>query len=293
MKKLLLKEKLTQEQEELEVLSTKVLEVKVKEEEAKVKAKGVKVKDKEEEHLAVDQGEAHQFHLVQEEALEESEGTKDQQATEDHLLLAQEGLQLLLGEAHHLLVQEEVLEALEGHLAGLLLQEAQEDLHQVFLEEALLGLQGVVHLEDQEVGHLVAPEGDLLVEIEDHQVKAIVEAALKVGILPPLDQALTDHLEEVLREIIMMDHLEAQTVSMIMMVVLLLLILVMVPQEVGERDFLEQEAFHLLGNIPEMHVNLTLLKLNLKMIQQMKKNNRNSDSHLKVEQPIYRICLTP
>ena len=293
MKKLLLKEKLTQEREELEVLSTKVQEVKVKEEEDKVKAEGVKVKDKEEEHLAVDQGEAHQFHLVQEEALEELEGTKDQQATEDHLLVAQEVLQLLLGEAHHLLVQEEVLEALEDHLAGLLLQEAQEDLHQVFLEEALLGLQGVVHLEDQEVGPLVAPEGDLLVEIEDHQVKAIVEAALKVGILPPLDQALTDHLEEVLREIIMMDHLEAQTVSMIMMVVLLLLILVMVPQEVGERDFLEQEAFHLLGNIPEMHVNLTLLKLNLKMIQQMKKNNRNSDSHLKVEQPIYRICLTP
>jgi len=291
MKKLLLKEKLTQEQEELEVLSTKVLEVKVKEKEAKVKAEGVKVKDKQEEHLAVDQGEAH--HLVQEEALEELEVTKDQQATEDHLLVAQEGLQLLLGEAHHLPVLEEVLEALEDHLVGLLLQEAQEDLHQVFLEEVLLGLQGVVHLEDQEVGHLVAPEGDLLVEIEDHQVKAIVEAALKVAILPPLDQALTDHLEEVLREIIMMDHLEAQTVSMIMMVVLLLLILVMVPQEVGERDFLEQEAFHLLGNIPEMHVNLTLLKLNLKMIQQMKKNNRNSDSHLKVEQPIYRICLTP
>jgi len=291
MKKLLLKEKLTQEQEELEVLSTKVLEVKVKEEEAKVKAEGVKVKDKQEEHLAVDQGEAH--HLVQEEALEELEVTKDQQATEDHLPVAQEGLQLLLGEAHHLSVQEEVLEALEDHLAGLLLLEAQEDLHRVFLEEVLQGLQGVVHLEDQEVGRLVAPEGDLLVEIEDHQVKAIVEAALKVGILPPLDQALTDHLEEVLREIIMMDHLEAQTVSMIMMVVLLLLILVMVPQEVGERDFLEQEAFHLLGNIPEMHVNLTLLKLNLKMIQQMKKNNRNSDSHLKVEQPIYRICLTP
>jgi len=291
MKKLLLKEKLTQEQEELEVLSTKVLEVKVKEEEAKVKAEGVKVKDKQEEHLAVDQGEAH--HLVQEEALEELEVTKDQQATEDHLLVAQEGLQLLLGEAHHLPVLEEVLEALEDHLVGLLLQEAQEDLHQVFLEEALLGLQGVVHLEDQEVGHLVAPEGDLLVEIEDHQVKAIVEAALKVAILHPLVPALTDHLEEVLREIIMMDHLEAQTVSMIMMVVLLLLILVMVPQEVGERDFLEQEAFHLLGNIPEMHVNLTLLKLNLKMIQQMKKNNRNSDSHLKVEQPIYRICLTP
>jgi len=291
MKKLLLKEKLTLEQEELEVLSTKVQEVKVKEEEAKVKAEGVKVKDKQEEHLAVDQGEAH--HLVQEEALEELEVTKDQQATEDHLLVAQEGLQLLLGEAHHLPVLEEVLEALEEHLAGLLLLEAQEDLHQVFLEEALLGLQGVVHLEDQEAGRLVAPEGDLLVEIEDHQVKAIVEAALKVAILPPLDQALTDHLEEVLREIIMMDHLEAQTVSMIMMVVLLLLILVMVPQEVGERDFLEQEAFHLLGNIPEMHVNLTLLKLNLKMIQQMKKNNRNSDSHLKVEQPIYRICLTP
>jgi len=291
MKKLLLKEKLTQEQEELEVLSTKVLEVKVKEEEAKVKAEGVKVKEKQEEHLAVDQGEAH--HLVQEEALEELEVTKDQQATEDHLLVAQEGLQLLLGEAHHLPVLEEVLEALEDHLVGLLLQEAQEDLHQVFLEEALLGLQGVVHLEDQEVGHLVAPEGDLLVEIEDHQVKAIVEAALKVAILHPLVPALTDHLEEVLREIIMMDHLEAQTVSMIMMVVLLLLILVMVPQEVGERDFLEQEAFHLLGNIPEMHVNLTLLKLNLKMIQQMKKNNRNSDSHLKVEQPIYRICLTP
>jgi len=291
MKKLLLKEKLTQEQEELEVLSTKVLEVKVKEEEAKVKAEGVKVKDKQEEHLAVDQGEAH--HLVQEEALEELEVTKDQQATEDHLLVAQEGLQLLLGEAHHLPVQEEVLEALEDHLAGLLLLEAQEDLHQVFLEEDLLGLQGVVHLEDQEVGRLVAPEGDLLVEIEDHQVQAIVEAALKVAILHPLVPALTDHLEEVLREIIMMDHLEAQTVSMIMMVVLLLLILVMVPQEVGERDFLEQEAFHLLGNIPEMHVNLTLLKLNLKMIQQMKKNNRNSDSHLKVEQPIYRICLTP
>jgi len=293
MKKLLLKEKLTQEQEELEVLSTKVQEVKVKEEEDKVKAEGVKVKDNQEEHLAVDQGEAHRFHLVQEEVLEESEVTKDQQATEDHLLVAQEGLQLLLGEAHHLPVLEEVLEALEDHLVGLLLQEAQEDLHQVFLEEALLGLQGVVHLEDQEVGHLVAPEGDLLVEIEDHQVKAIVEAALKVAILHPLVPALTDHLEEVLREIIMMDHLEAQTVSMIMMVVLLLLILVMVPQEVGERDFLEQEAFHLLGNIPEMHVNLTLLKLNLKMIQQMKKNNRNSDSHLKVEQPIYRICLTP
>jgi len=293
MKKLLLKEKLTLEQEELEVLSTKVQEVKVKEEEDKVKAEGVKVKDNQEEHLAVDQGEAHRFHLVQEEVLEESEVTKDQQATEDHLLVAQEGLQLLLGEAHHLPVLEEVLEALEEHLAGLLLQEAQEDLHQVFLEEALLGLQGVVHLEDQEVGHLVAPEGDLLVEIEDHQVKAIVEAALKVAILPPLVPALMDHLEEVLREIIMMDHLEAQTVSMIMMVVLLLLILVMVPQEVGERDFLEQEAFHLLGNIPEMHVNLTLLKLNLKMIQQMKKNNRNSDSHLKVEQPIYRICLTP
>jgi len=291
MKKLLLKEKLTLEQEELEVLSTKVQEVKVKEEEAKVKAEGVKVKDKQEEHLAVDQGEAH--HLVQEEALEELEVTKDQQATEDHLLVAQEGLQLLLGEAHHLPVLEEVLEALEDHLAGLLLLEAQEDLHQVFLEEDLLGLQGVVHLEDQEVGHLVAPEGDLLVEIEDHQVQAIVEAALKVAILPPLVPALMDHLEEVLREIIMMDHLEAQTVSMIMMVVLLLLILVMVPQEVGERDFLEQEAFHLLGNIPEMHVNLTLLKLNLKMIQQMKKNNRNSDSHLKVEQPIYRICLTP
>merc|ERR1739848_434979 len=254
-KKLLQKEKPTLEQVELEVILARVLEV--KEEEAKIKAEGAKVKDKAEEAvLVVYQGEAHQFHLDLGEVPEELEVTKDQQALEDHHLVLQEGLQPLLGEVH-LLDLEEVLGALEDPSADLPHQEAQEDPHQASLEEAHLVHQGVVHPEDQEVGPLVFPEE---VEIEVHQAKAIVEEAL--------------------REIIMMDHLEAQTVSMIMMRLLLLLILAMVPQEVGEKDFLEQEAFHHLDNILEMPVNLKILMLNRKKIRQRRKNKCNTATHV-------------
>merc|ERR1711970_532932 len=148
-----------------------------------------------------------------------------------------------------------------------LLQEVQEDLQQAFQEE----------------GHLVIPEADLPVEIEVHQAKAIVEVALQVVILHLLDLALTDHLEEALREIIMMDHLEAQTDLMIMMLVLLLLILAMVPQEVGEKDFLEQEVFHHLVSILETPVNLITLKLNQNKIQQKKKNKHTPATHVKLK----------
>jgi len=278
MKKLLQKEKPTLEQVELEVILARVLEV--KEEEAKIKAEGAKVKDKAEEAvLVVDQGEAHQFHLDLGEVPEELEVTKDQQALEDHHLVLQEGLQPLLGEVH-LLDLEEVLGALEDPSADLLHQEAQEALHQASLEEAHLVHPGVVHPEDQEVGPLVFQEE---VQIEVHQAKAIVVVALKVAILHLLVQAPMDHLEEALREIIMMDHLEAQTVSMIMMLVLLLLILAMVPQEVVEKDFLEQEAFHHLDNILEMPVNLKILMLNWKKIQQRRKNKCNTATHVKLK----------
>lgn len=270
MKKLLQKEKPTLEQVELEVILARVLEV--KEEEAKIKAEGAKVKDKAEEAvLVVDQGEALQFHLDLGEVPEELEVTKDQQALEDHHLVLQEGLQPLLGED-----LEEVLGALEDPSADLLHQEAQEALHQASLEEAHLVHPGVVHPGDQEVGPLVFQE-------EVHQAKAIVVVALKVAILHLLVQAPMDHLEEALREIIMMDHLEAQTVSMIMMLVLLLLILAMVPQEVVEKDFLEQEAFHHLDNILEMPVNLKILMLNWKKIQQRRKNKCNTATHVKLK----------
>jgi len=285
MKKLLQKEKPTLEQVELEVILTRVQEV--KEEEVKIKAEGAKVKDKAEEvDQTVDQGEAHQLHLDLGVAPEALEATKDQQTPEDHPLVVQEGLQLLLGEVHQLLDQEEileVLEALEDQSADLLLQEVQEDLQQAFQEEAHLVAPGVDHLEDQEVGPLVIPEADLPVEIEVHQAKAIVEVALQVVILHLLDLALTDHLEEALREIIMMDHLEAQTDLMIMMLVLLLLILAMVPQEVGEKDFLEQEVFHHLVSILETPVNLITLKLNQNKIQQKKKNKHNPATHVKLK----------
>lgn len=285
MKKSLQKEKQTLEQVELEVILTRVQEV--KEEEVKIKAEGAKVKDKAEEvDQTVDQGEAHQLHLDLGVVPEALEATKDQQTPEDHPLVVQEGLQLLLGEVHHLLDQEEileVLEALEDQSADLLLQEVQEDLQQAFQEEAHLVALGVDHLEDQEVGPLVVPEADLPVEIEVHQAKAIVEVALQVVILHLLDLALTDHLEEALREIIMMDHLEAQTDLMIMILVLLLLILAMVPQEVGEKDFLEQEVFHHLVSILEMPVNLITLKLNQNKIQQKKKNKHNPATHVKLK----------
>jgi len=281
MKKSLPKEKPTLEQVELELILTRVQEV--KEKEVKIKAEGAKVKGKAEE---VDQGEAHQFHLDLGVAPEELVVTKDQPAPEDHPLVVQEGLLMLLGEVHHLLDQEEileVLEALEDQSVDLLHQEVQEDLQQAFLEEAHLVAPGVVRLEDQEVGPLVLPEADLLVEIEVHQARAIVEVALKVDILHLLDLALTDHLVVALREIIMMDHLEAQMGLMIMMLVLQLLILAMVPQEVGEKDFLEQEVFHHLDNILETPVNLITLKLNQKKIQQRRKNKHNTATHVKLK----------
>merc|ERR1711874_861302 len=199
-----------------------------------VKVKGVKDKEAE-----VDQEEVDQVHLDQEEMLQDLEGIKDQQAQEEHPPAVQEDL------PHH---QGEVLRL--------------ED-QEVDMQEVQLALEAVLE-EVPEAAHQGVPEGALLVGLGVPRALVVVEVvqALKLDTLHLLAPVQVDHLEEALKEIIMMDKdlSVVPTVLVIMILVLLLLILDMEPLAVEEKDFQEQEAFLLLDSIPGMPVNLAYQK---------------------------------
>merc|ERR1711874_755846 len=184
--------------------------------------------------------------------LQDLEGIKDQQAQEEHPPAVQEDLPHHQGEVLRLEDQEvdmqEVQLALEAHLEEVPHQEVQE-----------------VHLLDTLVAvHQGVPEGALLVGLGVPQALVVVEVvqALKLDTLHLLAPVQVDHLEEALKEIIMMDKdlSVVPTVLVIMILVLLLLILDMEPLAVEEKDFQEQEAFLLLDSIPGMPVNLAYQK---------------------------------
>merc|ERR1711874_524814 len=211
-----------------------------------VKVKGVKDKEAE-----VDQEEVDQVHLDQEEMLQDLEGIKDQQAQEVHPPAVQEDLPHHQGEVLRLEDQEvdmqEVQLALEVHLLDTLVAVRLEVLEEV-----------------PEAAHQGVPEGALLVGLGVPQALVVVEVvqALKLDTLHLLAPVQVDHLEEALKEIIMMDKdlSVVPTVLVIMILVLLLLILDMEPLAVEEKDFQEQEAFLLLDSIPGMPVNLAYQK---------------------------------